>query len=55
MADYASLKEAADYTTKITGGALDYLIANAALMSHWSAYLPIGILYVEFHGEGCKC
>lgn len=47
MTDYASLKKAADYTAEVTDGALDYLIANAALLSRWSAFHPIGVLYVD--------
>lgn len=31
-------------TAKITGGSLDYIIANAALQSDWSAHNPIGTL-----------
>ncbi|RJE22141.1 Short chain dehydrogenase [Aspergillus sclerotialis] len=31
-------------TAKITGGTLDYLIANAGLISHFDAYDPIGVL-----------
>lgn len=46
MTDYASLKNAADYTADVTGGALDYLIANAGLISRWSGLHPIGVLYV---------
>ncbi|KAF4634343.1 hypothetical protein G7Y89_g3767 [Cudoniella acicularis] len=42
--DYVSLKTAIDETADITGGALDYVIANAAYMSTWSAYDPLGVL-----------
>lgn len=44
MKDYASLKRAVEYTAKVTGGALDYVIANAGLISDWSAYRSIGSL-----------
>ena len=39
-------------TANITGGALDYVIANAADMSVESAYYPIGVLYVDLLDEG---
>ncbi|PNP84185.1 hypothetical protein FNYG_02873 [Fusarium nygamai] len=32
---------------RITGGSLDYIIANAALQSEWSAHNPIGVLGEE--------
>ncbi|KAF2670229.1 NAD(P)-binding protein [Microthyrium microscopicum] len=44
LTEYSSLKRAAEETAKITGGSLDYLIANAAFVSRWSAYDPIGVL-----------
>lgn len=47
MTDYGSLKKAVDETAGITGGALDYVIANAAFMSAWSAWDPVSVLYVE--------
>ncbi|KAI1771482.1 NAD(P)-binding protein [Hypoxylon cercidicola] len=37
LTDYESLKKAAEETSKITGGKLDYLIANGALQSSYSA------------------
>ena len=52
MKDYASLKKAVNDTANITGGALDYVIANAADMSVESAYYPIGVLYVDLLDEG---
>ncbi|KAG9494897.1 hypothetical protein J7337_013126 [Fusarium musae] len=33
--------------SQITGGSLDYIIANAALQSEWSAHNPIGVLGEE--------
>ncbi|KAL4861782.1 hypothetical protein BDV12DRAFT_207768 [Aspergillus spectabilis] len=36
--DYASLQSAATATAKITGGGLDYLIANAALLVSYDAF-----------------
>ncbi|KAF1828687.1 hypothetical protein BDW02DRAFT_603213 [Decorospora gaudefroyi] len=33
LSDYDSLKRAVDATSNITGGKLDYLIANAALLA----------------------
>ena len=46
LTDYASLKSAMNVTEEITGGSLDYVIANAALQSSWSAYSSLGVLYV---------
>jgi hypothetical protein len=40
-------QKAVEDTAEITGGALDYVIANAAWQSTWSAYDPIGVLYVD--------
>lgn len=37
-------QRAADETAKITGGRLDYIIANAALITKWSAYNSMGEL-----------
>ncbi|RYP37875.1 hypothetical protein DL767_002747 [Monosporascus sp. MG133] len=42
LTNYDSLKTAADETSAITGGSLDYLIANAAIMTPVDAYSPIG-------------
>ncbi|KAI1805609.1 NAD(P)-binding protein [Daldinia bambusicola] len=39
--DYESLKKAAEETAKITGGSLDYLIANGAYISYYSAFLGL--------------
>ncbi|KAI1456246.1 NAD(P)-binding protein [Annulohypoxylon moriforme] len=36
--DYESLKKAAEDTSKITGGSLDYLIANAGIVSSGTAF-----------------
>ncbi|PYH46711.1 NAD(P)-binding protein [Aspergillus saccharolyticus JOP 1030-1] len=44
ITDYASLQTAATETAQITGGGLDYLIANAGVVSHFDAYDPIGVL-----------
>ncbi|KAF2235985.1 NAD(P)-binding protein [Viridothelium virens] len=42
ITDRTALKKAADETTKITGGKLDYLINNAAFLSHISAFKTLG-------------
>ncbi|KAI0409254.1 hypothetical protein F4802DRAFT_615719 [Xylaria palmicola] len=42
--NYESLQKAATDTAAITGGSLDYLIANASYLSLWDAYDPIGVL-----------
>ncbi|RSL51882.1 hypothetical protein CEP54_011183 [Fusarium duplospermum] len=42
--DYEALKASVDETSKITGGKLDYIIANAGLVSPWSAYDPLSVL-----------
>lgn len=39
---HSSLQTAADDTAAITGGSLDYLIANAAIMTPLDEYSPIG-------------
>jgi hypothetical protein len=52
LTDYASLKKAVNDTANITGGALDYVIANAADMSVESGFYPIGVLYVDLLDEG---
>ncbi|GME23728.1 Short-chain dehydrogenase [Neofusicoccum parvum] len=44
MANYDSIKKSVDEISKISGGKLDYIIANAAVISDWSAYDPIGKL-----------
>ncbi|KAF4451301.1 hypothetical protein F53441_5722 [Fusarium austroafricanum] len=38
------VKNLVNETSKITGGSLDYIIANAAFQSEWSAGNPIGVL-----------
>jgi hypothetical protein len=47
ITNYASLQKAVQETAAITGGSLDYVIANAASLAKWSAYKPIGALYVS--------
>ncbi|GMG23048.1 unnamed protein product [Aspergillus oryzae] len=42
--NYKTLQFAADETARITGGGLDYLIANAAYVETWDLYDPIGVL-----------
>ncbi|KAI0419651.1 NAD(P)-binding protein [Xylaria grammica] len=42
--NHESLKKAAVDTATITGGDLDYLIANAGYISYWDSYDPIGKL-----------
>ncbi|KZL75132.1 hypothetical protein CT0861_08276 [Colletotrichum tofieldiae] len=42
--DYEAVKRAVEEVAKVTGGSLDYLIANAAFISTWSAYDGIGVL-----------
>ncbi|KAL3465891.1 hypothetical protein BJX64DRAFT_285170 [Aspergillus heterothallicus] len=42
--DYKSLEAAAAEVTKITGGGLDYLIANAAYLTSFDQFDPIGVL-----------
>jgi NAD(P)-dependent dehydrogenase (short-subunit alcohol dehydrogenase family) len=44
--NYKSLEAAAADTAKITGGGLDYLIANAAYLTMYDQFDPIGVLYV---------
>jgi NAD(P)-dependent dehydrogenase (short-subunit alcohol dehydrogenase family) len=42
--DYASLEKAVAGTASITGGSLDYLIANAGYVPQWDAYESISTL-----------
>ena len=44
-----ALKKAAEETSKLTGGKLDYLINNAAFVSLISAFKTLGDLYVVLH------
>ncbi|KZL77928.1 hypothetical protein CT0861_05688 [Colletotrichum tofieldiae] len=44
LGNFDSIKESVDWVSKITGGKLDYIIANAAYVSPSSAWLPIGKL-----------
>lgn len=44
LLDYASLKAAVEETSKITGGELDYVIANAAVFPPWSFFQTLGVL-----------
>ncbi|KAK8064404.1 short chain dehydrogenase (AtsC) [Apiospora phragmitis] len=44
MTNYEALKRAAEDAAKITGGSLDYLIANAAYVSQFDGYDSIGVL-----------
>jgi hypothetical protein len=47
MTNYAALKKAATDTATITGGCLDYVIANAGYVSQFDAYDGIEVLYVS--------
>ncbi|KAI0471373.1 hypothetical protein F4859DRAFT_515588 [Xylaria cf. heliscus] len=44
LTNYESLQKAVADTARITGGSLDYLIANASHISYWDSYDPIGVL-----------
>ncbi|KAK8073098.1 short chain dehydrogenase [Apiospora saccharicola] len=44
LTNYDALKSAAEDVAKITGGSLDYLIANAGYVTHFDAFDPIGVL-----------
>ncbi|KAL2820932.1 NAD(P)-binding protein [Aspergillus cavernicola] len=46
--DLASLKNAAEAVKNITGGGLDYLVNNAALISHVSGYKTLGDFEEDF-------
>lgn len=41
-------QKAADDTAAITGGHLDYLIANAAYVTNFDSFDPIDVLYVNY-------
>jgi NAD(P)-dependent dehydrogenase (short-subunit alcohol dehydrogenase family) len=47
MANYDTLKKAAADTASITGGSLDYIIANAGYCPQFDAYDGINVLYVS--------
>ncbi|KAI9170583.1 peptidase [Paramyrothecium foliicola] len=42
--DYKALEQSVAATAQVTGGSLDYLIANAASLSEYDNYDPIGVL-----------
>ncbi|KAH8697005.1 hypothetical protein BGW36DRAFT_377747 [Talaromyces proteolyticus] len=44
ISDYGAMQNAAEETAHITGGGLDYLIANAGMVAGFDAFDPIGIL-----------
>ncbi|WYZ44934.1 hypothetical protein EsH8_VIII_000250 [Colletotrichum jinshuiense] len=44
VTDYDAMKKAIADISEITGGSLDYVIANAAFISTWSAYDGISVL-----------
>jgi NAD(P)-dependent dehydrogenase (short-subunit alcohol dehydrogenase family) len=44
ITNYEDLKSAAADTAAITGGSVDYLVANAAYVSNFDAFDPIGVL-----------
>jgi hypothetical protein len=41
-----------EQTANITGGRVDYLIANAASLPKWSRFDPIGDLYDSSSSKG---
>jgi NAD(P)-dependent dehydrogenase (short-subunit alcohol dehydrogenase family) len=45
ITDFTALEKAAAEITKLTGGSLDYLINNAALVSETSGAMDMGDLY----------
>jgi NAD(P)-dependent dehydrogenase (short-subunit alcohol dehydrogenase family) len=42
LTNYAAIKKAAADTESITGGKLDYIIANAAIVPQYDAYSGLG-------------
>jgi NAD(P)-dependent dehydrogenase (short-subunit alcohol dehydrogenase family) len=44
LMNYESLKTAVELTSKITGGKLDVIIANAGLIPKWSPFDPLSVL-----------
>ncbi|KAK4119717.1 NAD(P)-binding protein [Parathielavia appendiculata] len=44
LSNYEAMKRSVGETDAITGGTLDYLIANAGYVSTWDSYDPIGVL-----------
>ncbi|KAI1076009.1 NAD(P)-binding protein [Whalleya microplaca] len=50
LANYESLKKAAEDTATLTGGSLDYLIANGAFISYYSGFQTFGELAQDHKG-----
>ncbi|KAF4437386.1 hypothetical protein F53441_13063 [Fusarium austroafricanum] len=44
ITDYDALKHSVEDVAKITGGSLDYVVANAALISQWSQWESVDVL-----------
>ncbi|KAF4953192.1 hypothetical protein FGADI_6167 [Fusarium gaditjirri] len=44
LTNYNALKDAASEIAKLTGGSIDYLIANAAYVSKFDTFEPLGVL-----------
>ncbi|PKS11608.1 hypothetical protein jhhlp_001758 [Lomentospora prolificans] len=44
LTNYESIKKSADQVSTITGGSLDYLIANAGFVTRWSGNLPMTVI-----------
>ncbi|KAH7302815.1 hypothetical protein B0I35DRAFT_485630 [Stachybotrys elegans] len=44
VGNYEALKATVSTVAEVTGGSLDYLIANAAYVPDWDSYDPIGVL-----------
>ncbi|KAF5602428.1 uncharacterized protein FSUBG_7735 [Fusarium subglutinans] len=54
LTDYDALKGAVSETAKITGGSIDYLIANAAYVSKFDTFDPLGSLTDPARGNTPK-
>ncbi|KAK1830666.1 hypothetical protein QBC39DRAFT_434709 [Podospora conica] len=44
ITNYNALKDAAAFAASVTGGSLDYLIANAGIVTMFDAFEPLGVL-----------
>jgi len=44
ITDYSTLEASVGEVSKLVNGSLDYIIANAGLISSWSAYDPLSVL-----------
>ncbi|KAI9146995.1 Short chain dehydrogenase virK [Paramyrothecium foliicola] len=49
ITDFDALKASVAATAEVTGGTLDYLVANAGALTEYDSYDPIGVLFQDPH------